>query len=95
MKVCMLNDMASLTDWSTDWSPEEIKICKKYNGHCVKCGKEAITLHEIVPKSRLPKAWMQIGNQIPLCLKCHAWAHRVSCKVSAPILIECRDNFHA
>lgn len=49
-------------------------------------------VHEIEPKSLRPKDWEAEDNRIPLCNKCHDWAHRVGTRNSAPILRQLRQQ---
>ena len=63
-----------------------------------KCGnchvRIATVVHEMVPRSKLPGAWNEIDNQIPLCLDCHEWVHSVvGTSIAEPILIRNR-KFH-
>lgn len=74
------------------WTNEEIDIFRQFGGKCIKCPRQAVTLHEIIPKSRRPKTWMEKKNRVPICNICHTWAHNVSCRVSGPILKELRDE---
>lgn len=66
-----------MTDYKpmTDYTPEEQAIFDEFGGRCARCGKPAVTLHEIVPKSRRPKTWDKQENRIPLDNDCHIWAH--------------------
>lgn len=68
------------------WSNDDLAIFKKFYFKCIRCSKPAIVIHEIKPKSRRPKNWMEVGNRVPLCRNCHNWAHKISCKQSAIIL---------
>ena len=74
------------------WTDEEIEIFKQFNFKCVRCLKLAVTLHEIRPKSLAPKTWMKPENRIPICAKCHSWAHDRGTSYSAPILAELRNK---
>jgi len=41
---------------------------------CIRCWKEAVTLHEIKPRSLYPE-WMEDSfNSVPVCHTCHEWA---------------------
>ncbi len=68
------------------WTEEEIAIFELFHFKCVRCEQKAITLHEIHPKSLRPKTWMLPENRVPVCHKCHQWAHRAGTKTSYPIL---------
>lgn len=68
------------------WTEEEISIFEEFHFKCVRCPQKAITLHEIHPKSKRPKTWMERENRIPICFKCHQHVHRYGTRVSAPIL---------
>ena len=67
------------------WTEEENDIFWAFHYKCIRCGQKAITLHEIHPKS-LNKDWADLENRIPICHKCHQWAHRAGTRFSAPIL---------
>jgi len=64
------------------WSEEELKIFAEFDYRCLDCGKYAVTLHELVPKSLAPKTWNNPENRVPLCNKCHRKAHDVGTKQS-------------
>lgn len=57
------------------WGDDELAIFAEFSGKCARCGDIAVTLHEIIPKSRKPKTWKTPENRIPLCVNCHLWAH--------------------
>lgn len=65
-------------------SEDDILIMDLFRGRCV-CGRKAVTIHEIEPRST-GKSAMRIDNRIPLCADCHNWVHRVGTKFSAEIL---------
>lgn len=71
------------------YTREELELLKKFKHRCVRCQKRFDTIHECVPRSH-GKDSMLITNRVPICIKCHAWAHRVGTKVSAPILLRLR-----
>ena len=72
------------------WTNSEIYIFEKFNFRCGRCRKQdAVTLHEIVPKSKRPLTWMQEDNRIPLCNDCHIWAHSRGYKNSMEELKRC------
>ena len=57
------------------YTQEELGIFALFSYRCAKCGESAVTLHEIVPKSKRPKTWNEPSNRIPLCNKCHNFCH--------------------
>jgi 5-methylcytosine-specific restriction endonuclease McrA len=65
-----------------NYTEEELSIFKEFNGRCAKCGKPAVVLHEIIPKSKRPKTWNVRGNRIPLCNDDHLLAHSRGTKKS-------------
>jgi 5-methylcytosine-specific restriction endonuclease McrA len=65
-----------------EWTKEELAIFAEFNGRCAKCGLPAVTLHEIIPKSKLPKTWNTPENRIPLCNEHHIEAHAKGTKAS-------------
>jgi len=67
------------------------EIVKLFKGRCVRCQKPYDTIHECVPRSQ-GKVAMNFDNRVPICAKCHDWAHRVGTKVSAPILLDAREK---
>jgi hypothetical protein len=77
---------------SRDYTQSELEIFNQSNYRCVRCNKPAIVLHELEPKSRRPKTWDEPDNKVALCINCHSWAHEVSCRVSAPILREMKND---
>lgn len=58
------------------------KIFERFGNKCVRCQRPAVTIHEIVPRSRT-KDWANPENQVPLCAECHSWAHKYGAKNSA------------
>jgi 5-methylcytosine-specific restriction endonuclease McrA len=67
-------------------------VLRLFNYRCVRCNKPAVVVHEIVPKSRRPKTWMELENRIALCADCHYWAHQRGAKSSAPELQRLRSE---
>jgi len=43
---------------------------------CLMCSHGAVTIHEIVPRSKRPKDWWEIDNLVPLCAECHEEIHK-------------------
>lgn len=74
------------------WTEEEWQIFEQFNFKCVRCLQPAVTLHEIRPKSLNPKTWMNSENRVPICAKCHSWAHERGTNQSAPILTTLREK---
>ena len=68
------------------------EVLRLFNYRCVRCNKPAVVVHEIVPKSRRPKTWMEIENRVPLCDECHFWAHQRGAKSSAEELKRLRSE---
>lgn len=63
-----------------------------FHHRCVRCGKSSESVHEIVPRSRLPKTWMLPENRVVLCFECHFWSHRYGAKSSAEELFILRKK---
>ena len=59
-----------------NWSEEELAIFRQFSFKCLVCSKQAIVLHEIIPKSKAPKTWDVPENKVPLCANCHEEIHR-------------------
>jgi len=68
------------------------EVLELFRHKCVRCGRHTYIVHEIVPKSRLPKTWMMPENRVPLCDLCHAWAHQRGAASSAQELRELRTK---
>jgi len=64
------------------------QILQIFGGRCIRCGKQTIVVHEIVPKSH-GKEYLAAENRVTLCNSCHEWAHR-NTTISIPILTERR-----
>jgi 5-methylcytosine-specific restriction endonuclease McrA len=47
------------------------QIWSTFHGICINCGGKASSLHEIVPRSKLPNSWASPDNIVPLCTPCH------------------------
>jgi len=62
-----------------------------FNGRCIRCGRKTRVVHEISPRI-LGKRSMEIENRVPLCNKCHDWAHDLGSIKSGEILREKRDR---
>jgi hypothetical protein len=78
-------------DFQTElWSEDEISIFEQFRFRCINCDNKAIVLHELIPKSKL-KDWKRDGNRVPLCLKCHEWAHKFGTRRSRLKLSAMRD----
>lgn len=75
-----------LTFQKENWNSSEIAIFELFDYRCARCPAPAVTLHEIVPKSKRPKDWDDPLNRIPLCMQCHQLAHSRGTKFLAPIL---------
>ena len=56
------------------------------------CRKKAMTLHEIIPKSKAPKTWREDKNRVPLCVVCHDRVHMRGAGNYADILRFLRDR---
>lgn len=50
-------------------------IMSVYQHRCLLCNKVAHTVHEIVPRSQLPKLWDVAYNRVPVCNVCHTKIH--------------------
>lgn len=75
------------------WTEPEIQIFAEFSYKCLYClTNDAVTLHELIPKSLAPKTWMKPENRVPLCAKCHSWAHQIGTKQSRKILEEKRGR---
>ena len=57
------------------YTKEELSIFAEFGYRCARCGKPAVTLHEIVPKSKRPKTWNTPSNRITTCDDCHCYYH--------------------
>ena len=71
MTISMASDFQA-----ENWSEEELEIFRRFRFRCIVCGQKAVTLHEIVPKSKAPKTWMKSENRVPLCNFCHERNHK-------------------
>lgn len=72
-----------MTFWQDqNLSEDDQKIWDYYDGRCVVCGEQAVTIHEISPKSLNPR-WREFDNRVPLCNECHDWAHSIGTRHSA------------
>lgn len=66
-------------------------VLKLFDHRCIVCGRKTNEVHEIIPISN-GKKYLAIRNRVPVCRKCHLWAHN-STKVSIPILQEKRELY--
>ena len=65
-------------------------VWDSFKGTCVLCYGAATSIHEIVPRSKIPATWMEIDNRVTLCNSCH---HKVQDNPAAweKKLIQARD----
>jgi len=68
-----------------------------FDNKCVRCGRPAWQIHEIIPISH-GKEHLLPKNRVPLCYSldgesCHSWAHDIGTKNSIPILQTKRKEF--
>lgn len=75
------------------WEEDELSIIEFYKGRCIRCPKPFVTLHEIVPRSKLPTSWKREGNRIPVCYNCHEFAHSRGTRNSKEEFIQLRDRY--
>ena len=73
------------------WTDEDWHVFELFNFKCIRCLQPAVTLHEISPKS-LNLNWNTPENKVPICAKCHSWAHERGTNYSADILIALRKK---
>jgi 5-methylcytosine-specific restriction endonuclease McrA len=69
----------------------ENEILKKFNYRCIRCGRKTLVIHEISPRI-LGKDSMREENRVPLCNKCHDWAHSLGSIKSGIVLRKLRDR---
>ena len=86
MSVSTRNAMAKIADCYYD------VVMEMFHHKCVRCGRRADSVHEIVPRSRLPKTWMLPENRVAICLTCHFWAHQKGAASSADELRRLREK---
>jgi 5-methylcytosine-specific restriction endonuclease McrA len=53
----------------------ESLISSLYKNRCIICQDAYSTIHEIKPRSRLPRTWRSLDNCVPVCHKCHVEIH--------------------
>jgi len=53
-----------------------LEVVRKFNERCVVCGAPYDTVHEIIPKSKMPKGWQAVENRVTVCYSCHDRIHR-------------------
>jgi 5-methylcytosine-specific restriction endonuclease McrA len=78
----------------TDWTEQELEIFEQFHWRCIRCPRKAVTLHEIVPKSKRPKDWDDPENRVPICNECHRWAHDRGTRSSEQELRRLRQRKH-
>ena len=52
-------------------TPKQQLVFDMFRGLCVLCFNDCSGIHEIVPRSDIPKDWDEIDNMVPLCSPCH------------------------
>ena len=73
-------------------SMSQKQVLAKFSNRCILCGRKTVVLHEIIPKSQLPKTWNKKGNRIPLCMYCHNTVHSEGAALWVNRLSERRDK---
>lgn len=73
--------------------PDRESILDKFRYRCLRCGRVAVTVHEIEPKSHGKREAMQIENRIPLCHDCHSWVHQNNSIEVRQMLKELREHY--
>lgn len=51
--------------------PTYDEVMQWFRGRCVHCYELAVTVHEIVPRSKIPRTWWYRKNRVPLCAEFH------------------------
>lgn len=70
-----------------DWTEEELELLNLFGGKCILCRtRQAVTLHEILPKSKNIKHWKDPENRVPVCNECHDTIHRRGARKFATLL---------
>ena len=88
----LINTQISMLE-NSGWSDEDISLFRLFGFKCGRCKRvKAVTIHEIIPKSKLPKSWNIPENRIPLCNSCHREIHDNGCKNFVSELLKCRLN---
>ncbi len=67
------------------------EVWELYCGICIICLGKATCIHELVPRSKLPRRWNTIQNRIPLCTYCHNMIHQTSPEDYLDLLVMKRD----
>ena len=76
-----------------DQQIQDDAIMAMFNGMCaVHLTHPAVCIHEIVPRSKAPKTWMEPENRIPLCHEAHELVHRQGTRRSAALLTAARQK---
>lgn len=76
-----------------EWSAEELEIFALYKGKCILCSaRKAVTLHEIIPRSKRPKTWNTPENRVPVCAECHTKIHLTGAKHFVSVLTDLQQN---
>lgn len=70
-----------------NWTEEELELLNLFGGKCILCGtRDAVTLHEIIPKSKNIKHWQDPENRVPVCNECHDKIHKRGARKFAAFL---------
>jgi len=76
-----------------DQQIQDDAIMDMFNGMCaVHLTHPAVTIHEIEPRSKRPKTWMDPENRIPLCEEAHRLVHEQGTRRSAALLTAARKK---
>ena len=68
-------------------------VLEYFSRRCVRCNRMAVTVHEIVPRSKRPRDWWVLDNRIALCADCHDYAHSRGASSSADEMRRLRDAY--
>lgn len=77
----------------SELDPDYERIMELFDHRCVVCGRMAVTVHEIEPKSRGRQIAMQFENRISICHPCHVWVHEHNTKQTRDELREMRAKY--
>jgi 5-methylcytosine-specific restriction endonuclease McrA len=75
--------------------PDRSIIMERFRYRCLRCGRIAVTIHEIEPKSHGREKAMLIENRIPLCNDCHLWVHGHNTQEVRTMLRKLREDYAA
>lgn len=71
-----------------------LAVLKKKGDRCEICGREAVTVHHFIPKSRSEAVRYDIENGVPVCNGCHKKIHSWDPHLSGIVVLKRGEDWY-